>query len=138
MSDGNVEIKVGKELIEPIIRAKINAAIIDALGDPEALLSHMVNRAMQTKVNENGKIDKYSSYNKYDFVEVLCKKEIHKAVVIAVREWITSHGPQIEKAVAAHMNRKTNPFAKALVSGLKEACMKNWTFDVVMKLPNED
>ena len=75
-NNGNVSLSISKELVNPIIQAKINEAIISALGGQDELIRKSVDAIMNTKVNDQGKVSSYSSDNKYTMLEIIAKNKI--------------------------------------------------------------
>ncbi len=114
----NVEIKVSEQLIMPVIQARINAAIVDAIGDKEALIAKMVELAMQQKVDYEGNKGKYSSDNKYDMVEMLTKKAIRDAVQEALVEWVAQNKQIVKDQLIKQLNKKPSMLVKAVFQGM--------------------
>jgi hypothetical protein len=131
MSEVNVQI--GKDLIQPIIEAKIQAAIVDALSGYEGLVSQAIARVMNQKVNHEGKRDQYDSYNKYPFIEVICQQRIQEAVRVSLDKWLASKQPQIEAAVEKEMSRRTGSLARDFVAGLQNSIKHSWTTKLDVK-----
>src|SRR3990167_123719 len=71
-----LNISVDPNLVEPIVRAEIEAAIVAQLNNVPDLVPKLVQAAMADKVDERGNKGRYDSENKYLFIDVLCRNAI--------------------------------------------------------------
>ena len=130
MSD-EVNVQISKELIKPVIEAKIQAAIISELRNIDDLIPKFVEAALvRYKVNEKGEQDKYSSYNKYSFIEAMCQRTIQQAAKDAFAEFIQERQPQIKAEFMKILQTQKHQKAvvKAMVDGLVGCVEKSWRF----------
>jgi len=81
-----VEFKISESLIKPILEAKINAAIIEAMGGHERMIADMLTAYMGQKVDNDGKESGYSS-NK-PRLNWLVQKMIEEALKKAMTEFL--------------------------------------------------
>ena len=125
-----VNIEVGKGLVEPIIRAKINAAIVEAIGDPQAFLRQAVHVALKQKVQSDGTPCKYSSDRGFDLVEVLAKKAIREAVTDAMKEWVEEQRAALTEVVKKEIAKRPSALAKALVQGMAQTFSNTYRMHV--------
>jgi len=137
MGNDSVDIKVGADLIQPIIKAKINAAIVGAIGDPQKFVEAAVDAVMREKVNNEGKFTDAYGGNRYDMIEVLCKITMRNAARAAILEWMEGNVNILKEAVKKCMTRQSGAFAKALVAGLTEATATNYRLKVDVTLPTD-
>lgn len=128
---GDLEIKVGKELVAPIIEARIHAAIIEGLGGQEELLSKVVSEVLSRKVDpSSGKPSTYGGNRDIPLVEYLAKDAIRKCAEKAVESWVESSKDKILKGLEAQMKRRAAGFAKIMMDGLERAMKSRWDFNV--------
>lgn len=123
-----VDIKIGDELIRPVIEAKIQAAIIEALSDEKGLIERVVTSALTEKVKTS---DSYSS-ERIPWIEKLCREIVQDSAKEAIRQWAESK----KEAITAEFLRQlsTQRTSKAVVSsmidGLVRASENHWRFKV--------
>jgi hypothetical protein len=98
MENKMVSLKVDETMVSSILAKQIQAAIVQQLGSQDELIAQAVKVALSQKVNHEGKVDDYSSYNKYDFLEILAKS-IREAAKAALQEWLAENSKKIRKAV---------------------------------------
>jgi len=119
-------VNIPKDLLEPIIREHIAAGVIAAIGDPAALIRQMVEKASNAKVDLSGEVSRYSSDNKYSFIEAVATKSLHESIKAAIIEYVKEQKPAIQAAVKAHLAKRTSAVAKALVDGLIASTEQRW------------
>ena len=137
MSD--VNITINKELINPIIKEKINQAILEALGGKEELVKTVVEQIISAKVNEKGIVDNYSNYNKFNWLDIAVTKQIRAAVEIELKEQIANSTSSIKEALISQLRTKkgSSTVAKALLDGLNGSFKHNWTSKININIePN--
>ena len=92
MSDNSmVSLKVDEQMVSKILEKQIQAAIVAQLGNQDKLIEKAVGVALSEKVSDNGTVSKYSSDNKYDFLEVLATKSVREAATEALKEWLAEN-----------------------------------------------
>jgi len=137
MSDVNLSIST--ELVEPIIRAKMQAAIAAALGDdPTSLIDAIVSEAMGRKVNSEGEVSQYSSSNTYSYVEVLCNRAIRAAADDAIQAWIKDNHTKLREGIERQLNRQSGKMTRAFVDGLLDSIKASWRFKVDVNVDSDD
>lgn len=130
-----VDIKISPELIAPIIQAKVQAAIVESLGQQSDMIESVVAAALSTKVDDKGKPTD-NSYYKMTFVEFMCRKAIHDATKQAFDEWITENKPKLVEQVKKQITKKPATFAKAFVDGIAGSLKTQWAFEVKIYTDN--
>jgi len=123
-----VNVEVSKELVAPIIDAKIQAAIVSAMdGTGATLIDAAVARALNVNVDENGKRSDYRCAKPY--ITHVADKLIQEAAKDALTAWVAKNKPAITKAFEAHFNRSKSKLAKAFVDSLCETASSSWRFE---------
>ena len=126
-----VNVQISRELIKPIIEAKIQAAIISELRNIDDLIPKFVEAALvRYKVNEEGEQSKYSGDNKYSFIEAMCQRTIQQAAREAFAEYIKERQPQIKAEFTKVLKTQKHQKAvvRAMVDGLETCVEKDWRF----------
>jgi len=105
MSD--VNLTISKEVVTPIVEAKIKEAILLALGGGDVLIDKVVNNILTQKVAANGTVSNYSSDNKYSWMEIAVTNSINNAARLAIQEVIAKSSEYVarETAVQSHKNQ---------------------------------
>ena len=99
MSNDMVKLEVDPNLVNAILEKQIQAAIVTQLGDQDKLIESIVKKALSKKVNADGKVDNYSHYNKFDFLEILATKSIQVAATSALQDWLQQNSIKVKQAV---------------------------------------
>jgi len=121
MADG-VNINVSQDLILPIIQAKIEAAIIEALHQTgsQGLIERVVVEALHRKVSCDGSVSSYSSDNRFDYLTILCQKGIGEAANGALKAVLESRKAEVQAAIEVELKKQATQtkLATALVDGV--------------------
>lgn len=133
-----MKFEVDEKLVEPVIREQISAAIVAQLGDTTELLTEMVNLTLKQKVDKDGKVDSYSSYNKFTLVEALAGKAIREAAREAIEAIIEQQKPQIEAAVRDYLSRAPKRTAAAIVNAFCDSATTKYRMSVEFKGVEDD
>ena len=129
----DVNLTVSHDIVDSVVSAKIQAAIVEAMRGHEAIIDRMIETVLQTSVDGTGKVNRYSSENKHNFLEVLCRDVIQQAVKDAVIEYVASHKDTIKKQVAAALKRNPSKIVQGLLSGAGEALAHQHRFHVELR-----
>jgi len=129
MAEEMASLKINNDIILPVIEKQIQAAIVANLGNHEELIGKMVSLALHAKVNDKGYIDtQYSSYNKYDFLEVLTSTAIQEAARNALTDWLHVNSQKIRSALFAELAKPTRQksMAKAFADADETSITSKW------------
>jgi len=119
METGNVNLTISKDIVNPIVQAKINEAIIAAMGGGQELINKVVTSILNEPVASDGKKSNYQSDNKYRWIDLAVTSQIQAAVKEAITEILSSRKDEIKQAIVKQLsNRKgIEQFAEALLNG---------------------
>ena len=128
MNENMVSLKVDETMVSSILEKQIQAAIVQQLGSQDDLIAQAVKVALSQKVNHEGKIDDYSSYNKYDFLEVLAGKSIREAAKVALQEWLAENSGKIRAAVLEELKTpsRQRSIAVAYADAIEHSLTNRW------------
>lgn len=134
MSD--VQLTISKEIVAPIVEAKIKEAILNALGGSDKLIENVVNTIVNKKVDATGKVSTYSSDNKYTWLDVVLTKTIQEQAELAIKEHLTTTAGPIKEAIIKQLMSKKGAelTAKALIDSLTGTFEKSWTSSIKIDL----
>ena len=132
MNESKVQVQITEDLVQPIIQAKIEAAIVSALADEKGLVEKTVAAALSQKVDSEGKVNSSDYQNKQTRVEYLSVQLVQQAAKDALARWVSENQKQIEKAMYEELSRKsqTSKLVKAILAGLVDSTKSQWRFDV--------
>lgn len=118
----NVSLTISKDIVQPIVNAKINEAILLAMGGSEFLIAKVVEQVFTQKVNQDGHISTYNSDNKYNWIDAVVTKTIKEATTIAINEIISTKQDLIKNEIIKQMSSKKGieGFATQLLSGVSK------------------
>lgn len=122
MSKEMVNIEVSEGLIKPLVEEKIRTAIIAEMSKhPHQIIDGLVSRALDLKVDTDGKPSSYSNAKPY--IEHLCDTVIRTQAREALLEMIEEHKPKIKEAIKKKMSQggSSGKLATALVNGMMES-----------------
>lgn len=124
---GQFEVKVGDDLITPIIEAKVQAAIVESLGQERGLIERVVAEALTRKVEA----EKYSS-KRVPWIELVCHKVIREAAEQAIQTWAASHKEAIAEEFVRQLSTKkvSSQVVKAMIAGMAGVAGSKWHFQV--------
>jgi hypothetical protein len=129
MNDGMI--KLDQKLVDNLVKEHLSAAVLSVLADKkEHLLRQMSDQILNLKVDEDGNINSYSSYNKYSWIEQAMNKELRSTIIQTIQENLSSIKPDIEKAVKAELRKSGNKIASSMMEGLFEAIKYDFSFKV--------
>ena len=127
----NMQFPIPSSVLEPYIKQAVSTAITSALGDGVNLVEKAVQSALAVKVNSEGKIDKYESYNRHLLIEVLAQEKIRDVTKQIINEMAESMRPKIKDQIEKQLKTKHGKIAEALVDGMISSLASTWAVKVV-------
>ena len=127
----NMQFPIPSSVLEPYIKQAVSTAITSALGDGVNLVEKAVQSALAVKVNSEGKIDKYESYNSHLLIEVLAQEKIRDVTKQIINEMAESMRPKIKDQIEKQLKTKHGKIAEALVDGMISSLASTWAVKVV-------
>ena len=132
----DVNLTISKDIVNPIVEAKIKEAVLGALGGTNELVAKVVDQIINQKVTEEGKLSNYSSDNKYTWLDVIVTKQLKEAVKEELVNQITESSKQIKEALITQIRTKkgSNLVARALLNGLEGSFKNAWRTKLEIKI----
>jgi hypothetical protein len=132
-------LNVDENLVQPIIEAEIQAAIVRQLqGASTNLIPKLVQAALNQKVDYQGRVTGSSYDNRYPYIEVLCNQAIQQAAQEAMKQYIADSLPFITAEVEKQIRSQSKNIAKTFAEGLAGAIKSEWNFKLNITLPEQD
>jgi formaldehyde-activating enzyme involved in methanogenesis len=128
MENNMVSLKIDETMVSRVLEKQIQAAIVAQLGNQDKLIEKAVSVALAQKVNSDGKVDNYNSYNTHDFLEVLASKSVRAAATEALKEWLNENQVKIKNALLKELStpNRQRSIATAYADAIEESLKCNW------------
>jgi hypothetical protein len=129
MNKEMVSLKVDEDMVSSILEKQIQAAIVQQLGDQDDLIAQAVKVALSQKVDREGNVNcRYESDKKYDFLEILATKSIHKAAEEALQEWLAENSGKVREAVLNELKTPSRQcsIAVAYADAIEHSLTSRW------------
>lgn len=119
MAETEPTFKIPRDVIEPIIQAHVQKAVIDALADRGALVSEAVRRVLSMKVDTEGRFDSYGRGG--EWVAWMVRDCICKATRAAIEDEMVKHKVAIDNLIIKELQKRNSPLMRQLVNGMTSA-----------------
>lgn len=138
MENNLMTLNLSEDMIKGIVDKQIQQAIVKQLGNAEEYMEGLISSALHQKVDSSGKISQYSSYNKYDYLDIALKKNIRIAVDEAIKEWIKENQELLKKQLKKHMSKDEtkNQFIDAFTNGLTNCFESSYRINCAVSFTN--
>lgn len=125
-----MSLEINESMVKPILEKQIQAAIIANIGNPEDLIAKTVAIALKQKVNKDGNIDRYSSYNSYDYLEILTGNAIRDAAKEALTQWLAENTQLVKAMVVQEMSKpeRQNTLVATFADAVESSLRCSWNF----------
>jgi hypothetical protein len=124
----NATVAIPNDVIVPILQARIQAMIVEALGGQAQLIEAAVVAALGQKVDVDGKVSSYR--NDFTFLQVTANQFIRETAKGALKEYLEKQKPAIAARVVKELEKKHTALAAALVDGLAKAIDTTYGFSL--------
>jgi soluble P-type ATPase len=128
MTNDMMNLTIPEDTIRPIIENQIKAGIVRELNKHGEMISMVVNTVMSERVDENGNKPRYSSDDKYDYMEFLIRDGIKKVADEALKEWVAENNKKIKAKVIEELNKPSQQkkIAKGYLDAINESLTCSW------------
>lgn len=132
MNKENASLQIPKDIIIPLIDAKIKESILSAMGGTEVFIEKVVNQVFTQKVNKEGRIGSYSSENKYNWVDITVTNIIKENAKIAIQELLESKQELLKEVILKQLSTKKGAtmLAKSMIENVGELIKSNHKLNV--------
>jgi hypothetical protein len=137
MANEQATMSLPLDLIKPAIEAKVNAAVIEALGAHDQLVMKLVEKIMNQKVSDNGSVSTYNGENTTPWLTWAVMDITKNAIKATINEQLAKNADGIKAAIEAEMRKSKSPLVQTLVSsmakGIAEAASSKYHITVSFK-----
>ena len=140
MNNGDVSIQINKEVITPILEAKIKVAMLEAFGETDTIINAVVENILNHKVDDQGNVSNYRGENKNSWVDVTLKRAIEEAAKEVILEFVKAQKEVLKKEMMRQLQTKKgiSAFVGELLGGVVKSVENNWRFKTEFKFENTD
>ena len=117
----NATLQVPTDLIDPIIRAEVSKAIIEAMGNRGAILAQAIAGILSTQVDSEGKPSNYSSDRSRTWLDWAVAIAVRTAAKEAIQEAMGQQKEAIKKEMIRQIQMKNSPLVRMFVEGMVSA-----------------
>ena len=110
--------QIPKDIIDPIIKAHVNEAVLRALDGPNHIVSTAILNVMNVNVDSDGKP---SSYNGVPWIDWVIGDCVKKSVRAVIEEQLKTHADQLKAALTRELSTRNSKLVKQLVEGMAVA-----------------
>jgi len=114
-------LQVPHDVIDPIVRAEVTKAIIEAMGNRAELLTQAIASVLNAAVDSEGKFSNYSSDRNRTWIDWAVGHAIRAAAKEAITEVLTLHKEKIKQSMVRMLQQKNSPLLKQLAEGMIDA-----------------
>lgn len=136
-----VSLNISKDIVNPIVEAKVKEAIMEAMGGRDQIIDKMVNLIINQKVDRDGRPSN-SSYDKETYLDFVVTNQIKKAIQEELTTQISIASEAIKDSLVKNIQTKkgANMVAMALLSGMNKTFENSWTskIDVIINQKTND
>jgi len=131
-----VSLTISKEIVTPIVEAKVKALVMESFGGAEVIIDKILNSIINQRVDINGKVSSYSSENKYSYIDAILTEQIRIASQEAIKEVMSNNASVIKESLIKQLQSKKGSelAAKALLNCLNGTFEKSWTSQIKIEL----
>lgn len=135
MADKNIlgiSMGIDPDYIEGIIRETVSATIAEALMGKEEFAKTLINEVLDTKVNKNGEVSKWSSENDRTTLQYLVSKAVNDTAKEAINECMEDMKPQLKKIITISLEQKKtkDALAEAFLDSIENSLADYWRSNI--------
>lgn len=109
------------------IKNTVMTGIVESL-DKDKIVSGLVNTVLETKVDKDGCISRYSSDNTHTLLEVYVNKMIRDVIKEEMKKLVEEKRPKMQEIIRKELNKKAtlDKFVDAFISNNLDNLDSNW------------
>lgn len=113
------------------IKNTVMTGIVETL-DKDKIVSGLVNTVLETKVDKQGCISRYSSDNQYTLLEVYVNGMIRETIKEELKKLVEEKKPQMQEIIRKELNKKAtlNKFVDAFITSNLNNLDNDWRTNI--------
>lgn len=124
MAQEQAALSLPMELIKPAIDVHVKAAIAQALGKSDEIITKMVNSLMQQQVDSEGKPSSSSYGERQTWLDWAVGNAVRTVVNETLIKSIAEQEAKIREAIEAEMRKSKSPLIQTLISSMASGIAK--------------
>lgn len=123
-----VNLSIPKEVTAPIVAAKIQEAVLAALGGQDKIISGVIHEICNRWVDSSGGTPRYESDRKHTWIDYHVTQIIQKEIEAALKAEMIIQSENIKTELIKQLQTKkgANAVADALLEGMKGSFKEHW------------
>lgn len=117
-------ITLSNDLIEPIVRAQLQASITAALGRSDLLVAQVVQTLMNQKVDSEGRTSQYNGGE--PLITWMANTAIKEAASEAIKEWFSANKDEMKKKLRAAITKNATGMAESFVLSMANSAESHY------------
>lgn len=140
---GNIvglDLNIDQNYLEQAVQQTVMMGIAEALNGKNEIVSQIVKMVLQTKVDSNGKIPRYSSDPTMPLLEFYVKQLITEETKNEMKRMVEEHRPEITKAIRDELSKKVNytKFVDRFISNVSDTVSNSWCPKIEVSFENQN
>lgn len=122
-----LNLDIDDDYLAEAIKNTVMTGIVETL-DKDKIVSGLVNTVLETKVDKDGCISRYSSDNTHTLLEVYVNKMLRDIVKEEMKKLVEEKRPKMQEIIRRELNKKTtiNKFVDAFISSNLDNLDNDW------------
>ena len=122
-----LNLDIDDDYLAEAIKKTVMTGITESLNK-DKIVSGLVNTVLETKVDKDGCISRYSSDNNYTLLEVYVNKIIRETVKEEMKKLVEEKKPQMQEIIRKELNKKAtlNKFVDAFITSNLNNLNSDW------------
>ena len=126
-------IQISNDVIEPIVRAQLQASIAVALGKSDEILAQVVHTHLHSKVDEQGKPSSYNSSK--PLITWMSETAIKDAAKEAIKDWFADNREKLRDQIKKTLSKNISKMAESFALGMCEQAKNDYRINVKVDFP---
>lgn len=121
------------------IKNTVMTGIVESL-DKDKVVSGLVNTVLETKVDKDGCISRYSSDNTHTLLEVYVNKMIRDVAKEEMKKLVEEKRPKMQEIIRKELNKKAtlDKFVDAFISNNLDNLDNNWKTKISVEYQKDE
>lgn len=130
-----LDLKVDEKYIADSVQDVVKAAIVQALGDPNAIIKNAVDNSINKYVTKNGEPANSDSWGAIPFLDWLATSVITETAREVVKEVVNENKAQFEEAIKKQLSTKKfrDDLAGRFLQTVLDSTEKDWRMPIEVK-----
>lgn len=136
MNENTVNITISKDIVNPIVEAKIKDAITEAMGGKDLIIDKVISQILKTKVTKEGKVSSYERENTENWLDIALTSQIQELVKSELQLLIKDSASLIKETLIKQLKTKkgSDMIATTMLAALDQTFKNSWTSKINVQI----